>query len=307
MLLCASCNNQEAGEIAAKADSLETTTQVEEIRLREGESLLCAFLPPNTDEDTADSSWTIYPICVVSPDSIWDASLCFDMEDKPADEDAILKQSILSASKEYVLVEVGQGVANLTLDSLVVRRFHCLMFCVGKTDLDAANRPVRSEWLGLNATSDLLETQPVTNAVSDSMAAAVGIYDMLKREYLNSGFSVGDVDRAKLLYAASSDFDGDGSSEILVGSQIETDSVLYSYSAVFDVGGQPMPIWELRDRAIGREGDRSHRIVDLVDLDGDRIPEVVVRSTGYEGFGYQIYRYQARTFERIFWGASAGC
>lgn len=55
------------------------------------------------------------------------------------------------------------------------------------------------------------------------------------------------------------------------------------------------------------EGMESKDLVDIVDLDGDGAPEIVVRDNGYEGVGYDVFRKTNTGWESIYGSFGSGC
>ena len=48
-------------------------------------------------------------------------------------------------------------------------------------------------------------------------------------------------------------------------------------------------------------------LVDILDLDGDGIPEIVIQSNGYEDTGYDIYKKSTTGWDEIFEASASGC
>lgn len=55
------------------------------------------------------------------------------------------------------------------------------------------------------------------------------------------------------------------------------------------------------------DGVASRSLVDVVDLTLDTTPELVVKSLGYEGWGYEVYDLTGGAWSRVFRGGGGGC
>lgn len=51
----------------------------------------------------------------------------------------------------------------------------------------------------------------------------------------------------------------------------------------------------------------SRSLVDVVDLTRDATPELVIKSLGYEGWGYEVYDLSGREWSQVFDGGGGGC
>ena len=80
-------------------------------------------------------------------------------------------------------------------------------------------------------------------------------------------------------------------------------------SALAFVGlGERAPVEDLQLYSDARgEGRRSYQLIDVLDVDGDGVAEVVIASNGYEGWGYQLYEYGMNGWQMTYRNTVGGC
>ncbi len=120
----------------------------------------------------------------------------------------------------------------------------------------------------------------------------------------------------------AADLDGDGRAELIgsfrtrqgksarhllfliaepQGATYKTGHAVYEHIAAKDLM-DPSLIDE-----VGNAGFLSEILVDYVDLDGDRVSEVVSTASSFEGQGYQIYKRAGGRWQKVYEGANYRC
>lgn len=107
------------------------------------------------------------------------------------------------------------------------------------------------------------------------------------------------------------DTDGDGRQE-LVGSFLVMSAYGAQYAlflvAKHGAGSQVTLTPALAWFKHGRESDAEYRqLVDVLDIDGDGVSEIFIRSIYYESHDYSVYKRTAGTWRVVYTGGGGGC
>ena len=105
------------------------------------------------------------------------------------------------------------------------------------------------------------------------------------------------------------DLDRDGKFEMIGGFNIPGANMLaYNLFVIFEqtVAGKYRAAWNWYQKG-SEETYEDRSLVDVIDLDGDGIAEVIAEGSYYESNDYVIYKRQAGTWRPIYKGGGGGC
>lgn len=250
----------------------------------------------------------------------------------PGDADVLRGDSLLAVHRRYAVFRKGRQVGSMVVDSVVRDDFECSELPVGKgtATVEAgafgAVQPTvpmirgrmggREVRYGLTVLLALDERAPAVDTQGRSIPDPAAlrpdqrsllVEEATRRVAEQAGQEGGPgVDVRSL---TSYDFDGDGTYEhlVVVGA---TDREGRSHSVVLAGrfrDGRWMPLLaESRSEAPDSWGD-GYRLLDVMDLDGDSVPEIVFEVRGYEATSYGIYGFTGEGFEQAFSEVLFGC
>jgi hypothetical protein len=105
------------------------------------------------------------------------------------------------------------------------------------------------------------------------------------------------------------DLDRDGKFEMIGGFNIQGANMLaYNLFVIFEqtTAGKYRAAWNWYQKG-SEESYEDRSLVDVIDLDGDGVAEVIAEGTYYESNDYVIYKRQAGTWRPIYKGGGGGC
>jgi len=313
LLIAVDSNEDSNGVLVPASDPTRVTSTSCDNKQDSKASLLCSFITKRTEDSLVQPHHLIYPICLIDGDSLRDASLHIE-DEYYIGEDAdtaglrLMKEtSLLDNYKDFTVLSLGRQIGTAMVDSVAVWTFECTGLCVGEGRILMASDTATHEYVGFDTQSDLAIGQTQVGTLSDSLIHVLGIDSLVRKKYEEHNVPRAFLDSIGFLFKASVDFDGDNSHEYVIGTAIDTDSINVSIVAVFRLSDTAITVWQMVNRENNDSWGVGHRIVDLVDMNNDTIPEIVIKFSGYELVEYQIYKYEKGTVRNIFCGASYGC
>ncbi len=105
------------------------------------------------------------------------------------------------------------------------------------------------------------------------------------------------------------DLNRDGKFEMIGGFNIQGANMLaYNLFVIFEQtpAGKYRAAWNWYQKG-SEESYEDRRLVDVIDLDGDGMAEVIAEGTYYESNDYVIYKRQAGTWRPLYKGGGGGC
>lgn len=158
---------------------------------------------------------------------------------------------------------------------------------------------VSSETIGRGESSRRAPTE-------DERAAALAI---ARRIYTQRRVSAVLIKKMSTVNLTAIDLERDGKVELIGSFQIRSANyVSYDLFVILEpaAAGNYKPALTWYNKG-GEENYESRSLVDVIDLDGDRIAEVIAGSSYYESNDYVIYKRQAATWRPIYNGGGGGC
>jgi|GEM_PF-6295213 len=168
--------------------------------------------------------------------------------------------------------------------------------------------------LGSNGPCSWQPIQPLA-FVSDSLQLE-RMMQLVKEDYVKAGLDSQYIDSIQVVVSQPYDLDRNGTVEYLfiteapwrtftiggwdrwtrlVWLQIVNGQVTMINIEPMKMGARKW-FWALTDQPVY-----------LTDISGDGVPELVLKSVGYEGSGFSVYEFRQGKFIRVFNGAVAGC
>ena len=140
----------------------------------------------------------------------------------------------------------------------------------------------------------------------DERAAALAV---ARRIYVQRRVSAALLKKMSTVNLTAIDLERDGKVELIGSFQIRSANyVSYDLFVIFEpaAAGNYKPALSWYNKG-GEENYESRSLVDVIDLDGDHIAEVIAGSSYYESNDYVIYKRQAGTWRPIYNGGGGGC
>lgn len=134
---------------------------------------------------------------------------------------------------------------------------------------------------------------------------------LARAAYAKNGVGAALVKKLEVSNLTATDLDGDGNFELVgsfrVGNDTEQTPDTYALFMIFEPEGggfRPALTWFHR----GGEADAAERhLVDVVDLDGDGLAEVIAEGFYYESNDYIIYKKRQGHWVSVYQGGGGGC
>jgi hypothetical protein len=140
----------------------------------------------------------------------------------------------------------------------------------------------------------------------DERAAALAVARTI---YTQRRVSAALIKKMSTINLTAIDLERDGKVELIGSFQIRgANYVSYDLFVIFEPveGGNYKPALSWYNKG-GEENYESRSLVDVIDLDGDHVAEVIAGSSYYESNDYVIYKRQAGNWRPIYNGGGGGC
>lgn len=286
-----------------------------------------ALLVIRQDRIAEDTVFEILPL-TLRTDSAYRAITGWEV---PGARDVVRGDSILRVHPRYAVFRRGERIGSVVVDTVVQDHFDCSELFVGKGQVtwEVPTGPAPSGeavWrqgsvggeevdYGLSALVALDDRAPALDtqhrSIPGSAALTADQRSLLvdeagRRLAEQAGAEAGsEVDVRSLV---SYDLDGDGTDEHLLVAGSRGDDRWHSVVLAGHLqDGAWVPLLaESRSEEPDAWGD-GYRLLDVLDLDGDAVPEVVFEVGGYEATSYRIFRFTGDAFEEVFSEVLYGC
>ena len=132
---------------------------------------------------------------------------------------------------------------------------------------------------------------------------------VVRRLYAQRRVSAALIKKMNTLNLTAIDIERDGKAELIGSFDIRgANFVAYNLFVIFQPTTtgtyKPAFVWYKRGSEVDYE---SRSLVDIVDIDGDGVAEVISGNSYYESNDYVIYKRQAGTWRPIYQGGGGGC
>ena len=279
------------------------------------------------DLATGDTALQILPIATGSGGEVRPVRFFPRREGEKAEADSLLK-----VHPAYEVFRRGERIASFRVDEVVRAPFYCSELQVGQgraelgkdvsalvrdsaalswsTSVDGQpTRPRLTLLLALDASARAVGTQsrsrPLDVPLSEDETST--LTEAAFRALVSSGGAV-ERERVRIEDRRAYDFDLDGVPEHVVVAAADPGrgrrTVLLAGRFR---GGRWLPLAGRGHINSRVDWGRGVRLLDVLDLDGDAIPEVVIEIGGYEAFRYEVLAYTAEGLEPVFSEVLFGC
>ena len=164
--------------------------------------------------------------------------------------------------------------------------------------------------------SSIKPQKPIpTFPLSDSIM--IGIYEYGKKQFADSGVKKEIVEKMQITEARATDLDGDGKPEYLVsynitGEEVKTGeyegNIEYSLTLVLKPSSKGFSsVFSYYPPPAVPEQARNFKFVDVLDLDGDGILEILIQQRFYSSWDYIVLKRNGNTWEKEYEGSGGGC
>ncbi|MCP4399217.1 MAG: hypothetical protein GY801_18185 [bacterium] len=242
------------------------------------------------------------------------------------------RRTLLNQYQDYIIFKHGQEVAQMNIEHIVLRPFDCFdeVVGVGTSNVPPDMREVY-EWdwplamsgsdhgkrfdyrfntyLTLNISSPLRTTQQHALPLPLLLDPRVGaqLLQLAESQMLQTYDGKYPLQTIDLVKYHAYDFEGDGTIEHLVTFSVtyaKFDVFIGSGVLVFHLdNGNIIPLLQsFSDKYLPARG-----FVDVLDLTGDAIPEIILKTQGYESIGFDVYTLKKKKFDEIFSFFGWGC
>jgi len=150
------------------------------------------------------------------------------------------------------------------------------------------------------------------------------LIELAKKKYEETNDGVRFLDSIRVEISKSYDLDGDAKIEQLFVTSAKIEHIIKGKCESGDTSWREeselrLTLWvqlddsqyklisHSIDKKVSDSWDESYEFIDLLDIDGNNIPELIMESYGYEYYSFQVYRFSRGKFELVFDGAGYGC
>jgi len=130
------------------------------------------------------------------------------------------------------------------------------------------------------------------------------VLDLVRRTYRQRSVPAELLNKITVTNLTAVDLDRDGNAEIIGSFRIEQGEKAY---LLFLIIGKRAGTYKIELQHYGQALESGEDFVDQLDVDGDGIAEVITQVSGYESWGYAIYKKRAGRWQRVYKGGGGGC
>jgi hypothetical protein len=139
------------------------------------------------------------------------------------------------------------------------------------------------------------------NAIID---IEVIVLELVKRTYGQRSVPAALLKKITVTNLTAVDLYRDGNPQFIGSFRIEQDEKAY---LLFLIVGKRGAAYKIEIQRYDQGLESGEDFVDQLDLDGDGIGEVITEVSGYESWGYAIYKKRAGRWKRVYKGGGGGC
>lgn len=243
------------------------------------------------------------------------------------------RKALLSKYKSFTVYDRGEIFDSVQIDKTELQDFDCEELSVGIGDSNSgpskklieslSDAPVFygsksgrkisyqiKTFIAINSDSPAAITQ--RNSSPKPFKLSEEQFKQLKsfaKKYLVQKNAEIKEDEVKIETFLSYDFNNDGIIEHILVAKVENDKT--KESSVFVVKFSGNDIVPLLNESLSNEPSswgNGYSFLDVIDIDGDAIPEIIFEVKGYESTGYEIYHFNKDGyFEKTYSTVTYGC
>lgn len=225
----------------------------------------------------------------------------------PVDEDAPSKQFIetyFRVGRKYRVVFGGGDAGTATVRKAIEPG------CVGLlAEIDVeTNVKLGGQVEALAVSSDKIGAGPSSRRAPTESERAQAL-EVARTAYIQRKTPPALLKKMNTVNLTAVDLDRDGKFEMIGGFNIPGANMLaYNLFVIFEQSpaGKYRAAWNWFQKG-SEESYEDRSLVDIVDLDGDGVAEVIAEGSYYESNDYVIYKRQAGTWRPIYKGGGGGC
>jgi hypothetical protein len=182
--------------------------------------------------------------------------------------------------------------------------------CVGllaKADVETAVK-LGGQVQALAVSSDKLGTG-VSSRRAPTETERGQALDLARTVFIQRRAPAALIKKMNTVNLTSVDLNRDGNFEMIGGFNLQGANLLaYNLFVIFEptATGKFRVAWNWYQKG-SEESYEDRGLVDVIDLDGDGVAEVIAEGTYYESNDYVIYKRQAGTWRPIYKGGGGGC
>lgn len=241
------------------------------------------------------------------------------------------RKSILEKHKKFKVYRHGELLGELTVSEVHTAPFDCEELFVGSSHENIIHEVKKYEsntsetfggfnqngkfeykntrFLAINSDSPSIQTQqrsrPLSTVVPENTKNLINKYAANALVKQNNQIKETDIKITTLL---SYDFNNDSNAEYLVVAKGENDNTKQSGIFVLKIEGSK--VIPLLNKGIANRPSswgNGYELLDVLDIDGDKIPELIFETKGYESTGYDIYKLKNNKYIIVFSDITYGC
>jgi hypothetical protein len=130
------------------------------------------------------------------------------------------------------------------------------------------------------------------------------VLNLVRRTYRQRSVPAELFNKITVTNLTGVDLDRDGNAEIIGSFRIEQGEKAY---LLFLIIGKRAGTYKIELQHYGQALESGEDFVDQLDVDGNGIGEVITQVSGYETWGYAIYKKRAGKWQRVYRGGGGGC
>jgi len=242
------------------------------------------------------------------------------------------RKVLLNAHEKFTVFSKGTAIKEVTIKEICTTGFDCEELTVGcgeskplVNNLKDFQSNLTTESLGgskgkpfwykttyyiaLNSDSSAIDTQqystPLNNLIPEEHKKSIYEYAKNKLLQKNELIKSQDINIPTLL---TYNLNRDKLKDYIVVAKAENDKTKESGIFVVNViDDKVVPILakDLTNRP--SSWGNGYKLADVLDIDGDRKPEIIFQVRGYESTGYEIYKWKDNQFIQVFDDVTYGC
>ena len=225
----------------------------------------------------------------------------------PVEEDLPSKsfmETYFRVGRRYRMIFGGGDAGSVTVTKLIEPG------CVGllaQADVDSGVK-LGGQVQALAVSNDKLGTGASSRRAPTETERAQAL-DLARAVFIQRKAPAALVKKMNTVNLTAVDLNRDGAFEMIGGFNLQGANLLaYNLFVIFEptASGKFRAAWNWYQKG-SEESYEDRGLVDVIDLDGDGVSEVIAEGTYYESNDYVIYKRQAGTWRSIYKGGGGGC
>lgn len=268
----------------------------------------------------------IYPVSLYSKGIYKDASVSSDSVKEGLN-------LVLNEYKDFTIFQKGVKIGELQVTKIQKEDFDCNEILVGIGNANISgdtnkilpfDNPTRASsfkegrdisyvmkhLVALNSDSRTVKTQKRSSPLKTvlSQIQKDKLLEIVKQKYGEHKIEKKFLRDIKIKTSKSYDLNGNGAIEHILITTIKVEdgiANLVIFAKIED--NNVVPLTYLFDIEYSNSWGKGYDLVDVLDIDGNGIPEVILEFGGYEVRYFEIYQFNQGKFQKVFSGAGYGC